>query len=74
MELELQNIGQVSMSNIHLICQTPGLLSFGKRSKTEESSGKNIFDFKLIQESLPAFRTVQPNGDVLQVRNLIFSG
>jgi len=67
-ELELENHGQVSMSNIHLICQTPGLLSFGKRSKAlNESSKKSIFDFKLIQESLPAFRTVQPNGEVVQV-------
>ena len=63
-ELELENTGPVAMGRLHLVSQTPGLLSFGKKSGEEE---KSLFDYPLIEDSGHQFRRQNEDGTVDQV-------
>ena len=63
-ELELRNRGQVDMTNVFLVCQTPGLLSFGPRK--QEEGDTSMFEFPLIQDSGPQFRKLTQDGRVEQ--------
>ena len=63
-ELELRNTGPCDMTRVFLACQTPGLLSFGKRKETETG----LFEFPLIQDTSPQsqFRRKTEDGRVVQ--------
>ena len=63
-ELELSNSGPVAMGRLHLVSQTPGLLSFGKKSGEEE---KSLYDFPLIEDNGHQFRRQNEDGTVDQV-------
>ena len=64
-ELELRNTGPCDMTRVYLACQTPGLVSFGKRKETETTS---LFEFPLIQDTSPQsqFRRKTEDGRVVQ--------
>ena len=51
-DLELRNTGPCDMTRVFLACQTPGLVSFGKR-KGADHAGQSLFEFPLIQDTSP---------------------
>ena len=65
-ELELRNSGTVAMTRLHLVSQTPGLLSLGQRKKEDEGSSRRLFDFPLIEENLPQLRRQREDGSTDQ--------
>jgi len=64
--LEMNNVGTVGMTNLYLVSQTPGLVSFG-RKKNEEGSA-SLYDFPLVEDSGPNFRYHREDGTIEQVR------
>jgi len=65
-ELELKNTGPVAMTSLHLVSQTPGLLSFGRKKVGEEE--RSLFDFPLIEDGGQHFKKQREDGTVEQVR------
>jgi len=64
-ELELVNTGQVTMTNVHLVSMSPGLLSFG-HSTNDDKEPRSLFEFPLIEDSCAEFRHVTPDGRTVQ--------
>ena len=62
-ELVLRNIGPVSMKNVFLVCQTPGLVSFGKKINEND----RLYEFPLIEDSGHHFRKQKEDGSIEQV-------
>ena len=61
----MNNVGTVGMTNLYLVSQTPGLVSFG-RKKNEEGSA-SLYDFPLVEDSGPNFRYHREDGTIEQV-------
>ena len=59
-ELELRNTGPCDMTRVFLACQTPGLVSFGKRKAAETGAGQSLFEFPLIQDTSPQSQVFLP--------------
>ena len=68
-ELELKNTGPVAMTSLHLVSQTPGLLSFGRRKGGEEE--RSLYDFPLIEDGGQHFKKQREDGTVEQVRRYL---
>jgi len=67
-ELELKNTGPVAMGSVHLVSQTPGLLSFGKKKKGDKDQQKSsLYDFPLVQDNSSQFKRHREDGTVEQV-------
>ena len=62
----MNNVGTVGMTNLYLVSQTPGLVSFG-RKKHEEGSA-SIYDFPLVEDTGPNFRYHREDGTIEQVK------
>ena len=58
-ELELRNTGPRDMTRVFLACQTPGLVSFGKR-KAETGAEHSLYEFPLIQDTSPQSQVFLP--------------
>ena len=67
-ELELRNTGPRACNKIHLVSQTPGLLSLGQRKKKEEEeeTSRRLFEFPLVEDTGPLMRRQQEDGSVDQ--------
>ena len=66
-ELELRNTGTRTSNKIHLVSQTPGLLSLGQKKKEEvEGGSRRLFEFPLVEDTGPLMRRQQEDGSVDQ--------
>ena len=65
-ELELRNTGSVAMTKLHLVSQSPGLVSLGQRRKEDEESSRRLFEFPLIEENCPELRRQREDGSIEQ--------
>ena len=65
-ELELRNTGPRASNKIHLVSQTPGLLSLGQRKKEEEGNSRRLFEFPLVEDTGPLMRRQKEDGSVDQ--------
>ena len=65
-ELELRNTGTIATNKIHLVSQTPGLLSLGQRKKEEEGTSRRLFEFPLVEDTGPLMRRQKEDGSVDQ--------
>ena len=65
-ELELRNTGTIAMNRIHLVSQTPGLLSLGQKKKEEEGTSRRLFEFPLVEDTGPLMRRQKEDGSVDQ--------
>ena len=57
------------MTSLHLVSQTPGLLSFGRKKVGEEE--RSLFDFPLIEDGGQHFKKQREDGTVEQVRRYL---
>ena len=60
-EMELQNAGPVSLTNLHLVSTSPGILSLGKPRP------KPFFEFPLLAKNEAPLKIIREDGTVAQV-------